>query len=161
MTAETDKTSAVGYTLIGVVITAGLSWLSANQTATVVYRQSCLSRIDAREALIRNKSEVFSAAQGDLIALTSHRTRSDKDYERRLDAVVVAGYGLSSYLDEKTYQTPKLISLRLVDKFYPNKKKQDSASDDENNKYLLELMNKWNAEYNALLASYDGMRKRC
>lgn len=156
-----NDSHAIRYTLLGVVITAVISWFSAYQAASVTNRQMCIARVDAKEVVIRDKAATFYATQGNLIALASHRNVSDEDYERRLDAVVVAAYSLSPYLDRKTYETPKLIAQRLAEKFYPNKSDEDKKKDEQNNKAILDLLNKWNDEYNALLASFDSARKRC
>ena len=85
----------VWFTLLGIVITAGLSCVSANQTASVSYRQSCLARIDTKEATIRGKVDSFFSAQGSLISLGSHRIRNDEELEKRLDAVSATAYSLS------------------------------------------------------------------
>ncbi|MEN8639594.1 hypothetical protein [Pseudomonas sichuanensis] len=152
---------AIVFTLLGVVITAAISWFSAYQAASVNSRQSCLARLDAREVLVRSKAENFFVAQGNLIALASHRMRTDQDYEQRLDAVVEAAYSLSPYLDRKTYEPPKLIAQRLLEKFYPNKSVSDKKNDDQNNKALLDLMNKWIDEYNALMEGFESAKDRC
>ena len=119
---------AVRYTLLGIVITAGLSWVTANQTASVGYRQSCLARVDSREAVIRSKVDRFFAAQGNLISFGAHRVKDDDNLERRVDAVARAAYALTSYLDGDISKTPKLITLDYMEMYLPNKTEEEQKN---------------------------------
>lgn len=167
--AMTDKTSestktglkAIWFTLIGVVITAGISWSSTYQAASVDSRKSCLARLDAKESIIRGKAETFFASIGNLTALASHRARDNQEYDRRIDAVVVAAFSLSPYLDRKTYETPKLIAQRVAEMFYSNKSEKDIKKDEQNSKVILELLNKWTDEYNALMDAFESAKEGC
>jgi hypothetical protein len=52
-------------TLLGVIISSGLSWFGSYQSSQTSYKSSCIARIDQQEAMLRDKYSHF------LVALTN------------------------------------------------------------------------------------------
>jgi hypothetical protein len=158
---EKTDIRAVKFTLLGIVITAGISWVSATQTASVSFRQSCLARVDSREAVIRSKVDKFFATQGNLISFASHKIKDDETLEKRVDAVSRAAYALTSYLDGAISKTPKLIALDYMELYLPNKTDEEKNHAAKNSENLGDEMDKWNDQYQELLATFEADRKEC
>jgi len=159
----TEKTDirAVGFTLLGIVITAGISWVSATQTASVSFRQSCLARIDARESLIQSKVENFFAAQGRLTSFGNHRVKEDDELESRVDELAARSYALTTYLDGEISKIPQLISLDLMSIYSTGKTEEEIKNMPKIRENLGDKMDKWDALYKSLIKSFDADRKRC
>jgi hypothetical protein len=158
---EKTDIRAVWFTLLGIVITAGISWVSATQTASVSFRQSCLARVDARESLIQSKVEAFFAAQGRLTSFGNHRIKEDDELESRVDEVAARAYALTTYLDGDIAKIPQLISLDLMNIYSTNKTEEEIKNAPKNSENLGDKMDKWDALYKTLIKSFDVDRKRC
>ncbi|MDT9673856.1 hypothetical protein F6R97_04200 [Pseudomonas sp. JV414] len=145
------------FTLLGALITAGIGWASAAQTAAINYRQSCVTRIDAKESLIRQKAEAFLSAQGGLVSLAAHKTHPFADVERLVDETTRAGYVLSSYLDGKLAATTQLLVLNIGTRL-DSKNETSTQKDDE---YHLQLKSSWSEQYRSFLKALEDERKGC
>jgi hypothetical protein len=149
------------FTLFGALLSAGTGWIIAIQTSSASNHQSCLVRIDAKEAMIRNKVDAFFAAQGNLYSIGSHRVKPDNDLEQRIDAVATAAFSLSSFLDDDMNRTPRIIALQLIEKFSTEKTEEEKKNIEKNNEAIGDNMDKWNAQYKALMDKFESMRKDC
>jgi hypothetical protein len=166
MTSDNDKAPktdrhTVVLSLAGIVITAGVGWWAAAHTAAMSYQQSCLARLDAKEALIRSKTDVFFGALGNLISFGTHRIKDDTELEKRIDTVAVAAYSLTSYLDGEISKTPKLIILYTMQIYIPDKTEDETKNAPKNSENLGDELDKWNDQYSKLMAKFEVDRKEC
>lgn len=149
------------FALLGGIISAGIGSIAAIQTSSETSHQSCIVRIDAREAVILAKADAFFTAQGSLISLMSHRNIGDEELEKRIDAVVVTAYSLSSFLDDENYETPRLFALDLLEKFSAHKSEEDKKNMQKIDRDIIQHLNKMNDQYRHLIVEFESTRKQC
>lgn len=120
MCTEVKKSIPEGITnaffaLLGVFITGLVSYLSAMQAASVTSYQSCVARVDAKEAEIRKKSEQFMVAQASLLNLSMHAQPDIGKTETASDELIKAGYALTTFVDDEMADATQLLSLQMTE----------------------------------------------
>lgn len=150
------------FALFGVLITGLVNYVSVTQAASVAGRQSCVARIDQREAVLRQKAESFMVALAGTAAPSTHLQVSYETIEKASDELLRSAYAFSSYADEHLGGLTELLALQISKRLDVSGKKETSA---ESENFLAQdsqrTLEKWRKTYREFMLSLETSRDKC
>lgn len=150
------------FTLLGVFISSSLAYFTAIQTASVNSRQSCIARIDTREADIRTRTDRFLVSIASVVNLDTHKNLDLEKIAEASDEVMKSGYSFSVYVDgelsSRTQDLANNISQRLnmSETRNRNPEFQENLSDD-----FKKSLKDWKESLKAVLSDLEQKRNNC
>lgn len=149
----------VACTLIGVFATAGFTWLTGHQTASVTERNACIARIDQQEKQLRDKGDMFLSAIGDFLNYTTFPAgNSSAELAKSAGPLIKAGFVMTAYAPPEL----SLQSLKISNSVREGALASMSKGDPEAAiAQAQEAFGKWPEAYIKALTDLDAQRIKC
>ncbi|VVN09443.1 hypothetical protein PS683_03765 [Pseudomonas fluorescens] len=163
--AKSEETNKFGVvfpvvcTLLGVFATAGFTWLSGHQTASVTERNACIARIDQQEKQLREKGDMFLSTIGDFLNYTTFPANSSVgELAKFAGPLIKAGFVMTAYAPPELSLQSLKISNSVRDGALASMNKGDPEKAISQAK---EAFEKWPEAYLNALADLNSLRGKC
>lgn len=146
-------------TLAGVIVSAGMGYLTSYQSAALASRTSCIQRIDEQEKLLREQAHTFMSAMGDVMVNSTFSTSRDvKDLEKAAGPLIKAGFAITAFAPAEL----SFISLKVANSMSEGARAAMNQADKEHALSTIgDSFGKWPSTYLKTLDEFNAERAKC